>query len=327
MTQHLNSTAHKGGHTLNVVISRESSPIIVGTPSVFDPCLSSNKDKPFGDQLAVQFIINMDKPDCIQRKIRYRKYRGINIKDLIEDLQSSQRLSNCEGSVDELVEAYNKGVQSIRNDHVPSYSKIITLRPETPWYSDKLRSAKKIRRKAERTWRRTSLMVHFEIYRHLCRTMNTLLFEEKKCFYSTKIEECGKDQKKLFKLTKNLMGSNSNVNLPHFTSAELLADKFSNYFMRKATIIRNKIISDTPNSTGDIYMDADIMFNGNMLEMFRPTSEVEVKEIIIKSPNKSCDLDPLPTWLLKKCVDQLLPLITAIINRSMAESVMLLCLR
>ena len=112
--------------------------------------------------------------------------------------------------------------------------------------------------------------------------MNTLLFEEKKCFYSTKIEECGKDQNKLFKLTKNLMGSNSNVNLPHFIS-ELLADKFSNYFMRKVTIIRNKIISDTPNTTADIYMKGDIMFNGNMLEMFRPTSEVEVKDIIIAS--------------------------------------------
>jgi len=29
-------------------------------------------------------------------------------------------------------------------------------------------------------------------------------------FYSTNIGECGKDQKKLFKLTRNLMGSNSN---------------------------------------------------------------------------------------------------------------------
>jgi len=151
-------------------------------------------------------------------------------------------------------------------------------------------------------------MVHFEIYRDLCRkkTTNTLLFEEKKCFYSTKIEECGKDQRKLFKLTKNLMESNSNVNLPHITSTELLADKFGNYVMRNATIISNKIISDIPNTTGDISMDADIMFNGNMLKMFRSTSEVKVKEIIIKSLNKSYDLDPLPTWLLKKCVDQLL---------------------
>jgi len=74
-------------------------------------------------------------------------------------------------------------------------------------------------------------------------------------------------------------------------------------------------------------MDADIMFNGNMLKMFQPTSEVEVKEIIIESPNKLCHLDPLSTWLLKKCVDQLLPLITAIVNRSMDESVMLLCLK
>ena len=119
--------------------------------------------------------------------------------------------------------------------------------------------------------------------------MNTVIFEEKKCFYSTKIEECGKDQTKPFKLTKNLMGSNSNINLPDFTSAELLVDKFTNYFMRKATIIRNKTISDTPNTTGDISMDANFMFNEIMLEMFRPTSEAEVKEIIMKSSNKSCD--------------------------------------
>jgi len=37
-------------------------------------------------------------------------------------------------------------------------------------------------------------MMLFEIYRDLCRKMNTLLFGEKKGFYSTKIhEECGKD--------------------------------------------------------------------------------------------------------------------------------------
>jgi len=69
------------------------------------------------------------------------------------------------------------------------------------------------------------------------------------------------------------------------------------------------------------------MFNGNILEIFRPTSEVEVNEIIINSPNTSCDLDPLLTRRLKKCVDQLLPRITAIVNRSMDESVMLLCLK
>jgi hypothetical protein len=41
---------------------------------------------------------------------------------------------------------------------------------------------------------------------------------------------------------------------------------------------------------------------------------------IIKSPSKYCELDPLPTYLLKEVLKYLLPLITAIINKSLVES-------
>lgn len=37
------------------------------------------------------------------------------------------------------------------------------------------------------------------------------------------------------------------------------------------------------------------------------------------APNKSCDLDPLPTWLLKACIDELVPIITRIINASLSS--------
>ena len=104
-------------------------------------------------------------------------------------------------------------------------------------------------------------------------------------------------------------------------------DTFSNFFTRKQTLIRNKKTPDLPNKLCNISMDTDIMLNGKMLEIFRPTSDFEVKEIITKSSSKSCHWDPLHTWLLKECVDQRLPLITAIINRSMAESVMPHCLK
>ena len=115
------------------------------------------------------------------------------------------------------------------------------------------------------------------------------------------------------------MGSN-------FTKVYLLAYRFSICFIRKTTIIRNKIISDSPNTTSNVSIGADIIFNGNMLEMFQPASEIEVKEITFKSPNNSCDLDKLITWPMKKYVYQLLPLITAIVNRLMDESVLLFCL-
>ena len=48
-------------------------------------------------------------------------------------------------------------------------------------------------------------------------------------------------------------------------------------------------------------MDADIMFNREMLETFLPASEVEAKEMA-----------PLSTWLLNKCMDQPLPLLVPV---------------
>ena len=48
-----------------------------------------------------------------------------------------------------------------------------------------------------------------------------------------------------------------------------------------------------------------------------PVSEGEVQKAIKISPDKSCELDPIPTWLLKSCLPELLPLVTKIINMSL----------
>src|SRR6218665_2571026 len=48
----------------------------------------------------------------------------------------------------------------------------------------------------------------------------------------------------------------------------------------------------------------------------------ELRRIIIAAAPKSCDLDPLPTFLLQEHLDILLPLLTTICNRSIVEGVM-----
>ena len=45
----------------------------------------------------------------------------------------------------------------------------------------------------------------------------------------------------------------------------------------------------------------------------------EIRGVIAPRPNKSCELDPIPTWLVKQCVDQLLPLLTSIVNESLTK--------
>jgi hypothetical protein len=65
---------------------------------------------------------------------------------------------------------------------------------------------------------------------------------------------------------------------------------------------------------------ADIEFDGEPMTVFRPASPDEIRKIVMKAPLKSCELDPIPTHILKSCVDSLLPMITAIVNKSLEES-------
>ena len=50
---------------------------------------------------------------------------------------------------------------------------------------------------------------------------------------------------------------------------------------------------------------------------FKLAIENEVKKVILSSQDKSCDLDQLPTKLLKSCLDVLLTPITNIVNLSL----------
>ena len=55
----------------------------------------------------------------------------------------------------------------------------------------------------------------------------------------------------------------------------------------------------------------------SVFNVFTPASQDEVRKLILSSPSKSCDLDSLPTWMLKIHLDSLLPVITKIVNLSL----------
>ena len=61
-------------------------------------------------------------------------------------------------------------------------------------------------------------------------------------------------------------------------------------------------------------------FSGTPLTTFMDATELEIRNIIKLSPDKSCELDPLPTWLLEECIDELVPTITDIVNMSLRDS-------
>ena len=55
-----------------------------------------------------------------------------------------------------------------------------------------------------------------------------------------------------------------------------------------------------------------------MLHVLEEATVDEIRRVIMNRPNKSCEWDPIPTLLLKTFIDELLPLSTALINKSLS---------
>ena len=55
------------------------------------------------------------------------------------------------------------------------------------------------------------------------------------------------------------------------------------------------------------------------LVKFDDVSPDDIAKVIKNSPTKSCLLDPWPTFLVKDCLDILLPSITKLVNCSLLE--------
>jgi exonuclease III len=316
LKQHVDKPTHKKGHTLDVLITKDTS-LFATNISVSDPCLFNNHGKPSGDHFAITFDVSTQKPSAVQKHVSYRKFRDINVDAFKEDVKSTI-INIKEESVDNLLEAFNTGLKDLINVHAPLCHRAITLRPNAPWYSDELRMAKRQKRKLERQWHKSKLEVHRLIYRDYCCTVNKLLIKTRSDYYLGKIVECGRDQKGIYRIAKHLLGEKMSSILPDHLVAEDLANRFQDYFTEKIILIFKSISPNYPLEALTTPALREVTSNPNVeLTAFEPTTNKEVRGIIMSSSTTSCDLDPIPTWLLKQCTQELLPAITNIVNASL----------
>ena len=69
--------------------------------------------------------------------------------------------------------------------------------------------------------------------------------------------------------------------------------------------------------TQSLSLDEGVKQAPETLSVFKPASVSEVKVIVKSMANKCCDLDPIPTWLAKECLDELAPYVTSLVNNSL----------
>ena len=119
--------------------------------------------------------------------------------------------------------------------------------------------------------------------------------------------QCGSSSPLIWRSLSSMFGRQRDVT----GSTSRSADDFAVFFAKKIDDIRNDtaglppppVISQAPSS----------------LTSFRQYTEAEVRRIVMKSPIKSCSLDPVPAFRLHEFIDLLLQYATRMVNGSLAQ--------
>ena len=162
LQQHVNDPTHIHGHTLDLVITRIADNIIQEKPHV---------DRYFSDHASVLCKLVCYKPRLSHKKVNYRKIKSVDVSALVNDLAESSLCKNisCNSNedilsasdLDNLAETYNKTLSHLLDSHAPLKTKTVVSRPKVAWYNDEIHHAKRLRRKAERKWRKTKQVADF----------------------------------------------------------------------------------------------------------------------------------------------------------------------
>ncbi|XP_061194315.1 uncharacterized protein LOC133202489 [Saccostrea echinata] len=163
LSQHVVGATHTKGHTLDVLITRKASSLLRGLPTIQDPVLCDNNGNAAGDHFAVHAYLQIAKPPKERKTVTFRRMKQLDNEKFRIDLDSSLVLCDKNDSLENLVTSYDHKLRAVLNKHAPEETRTITLRPNTPWYTEDLRTAKREKRRAEKQMRKTNLTVHRQI--------------------------------------------------------------------------------------------------------------------------------------------------------------------
>ena len=122
----------------------------------------------------------------------YRETKSLGVSKLqsnIADALSQIDCSTSTQSLDDLLSLYCDSLKGIYDTFAPIQTRWIRHRPQAPWYDDKLRQAKRDRRKLECKFRKTGLTVDKQQFQSKCSEFNSLLETSKRNIFKTRKEQ------------------------------------------------------------------------------------------------------------------------------------------
>src|SRR6218665_66483 len=155
--------------------------------------------------------------------------------------------------------------------------------------------------------------------RYIPNRYHKLVIAAKQKYYSSLLHSSSSNPRHLWRAVNSLLHRKSPSPLPNSIPSPSIADTFCSFFSDKISSLCFTLQSllASQSSTADSPPPIPPPSQSS-LQIHRPASEAEVLLLLNSLPNKQCELDPIPTSLLKDCASVILPVITKIINLSLS---------
>ena len=304
LLQHVTFPTHIRGHTVDLVLSRQGDKV--------QPSQTKGGDL-ISDHYTVLCNLSIRQVKPSRRQITYRNVKSLDIDKFKNDIKQLPLYGNfMDLNLEELTDAYHNQLSDLFNTHAPIITRTTSAGKRDPWINQEIFDAKRRMRQTERRFRKHP---NRENYSEFCQTRDnfrSLLAHHKTEYLEGELGKCGRDPKLLYKQFNKIMHRQKVNPLPDRSSDKELANDFNQFFKEKIDKIRR-----TFNDCNESTFDFDKSFMGETLHSFSFVNEDQMKKIIMSSKPKSCSLDPVPSPIIKECVDELTPVICRIINLSL----------
>ncbi len=163
LVNHVTVPTHDSGHTLDLIITRNTSEITLAKPRagyyISDHCFVSTK-------------LGIPRPELQIKTVSFRQIKNISLLDFRAGLQEIcvdlLNINDC----NTLAKEYNKQLLLCLDRHAPIITKSYVVRPKVPYFDNSLKDLKRKRRKAESNWCRQrndcELQLQFKQARNKC---------------------------------------------------------------------------------------------------------------------------------------------------------------
>ena len=142
-----------------------------------------------------------------------------------------------------------------------------------------------------------------------------IINQERNRFYKNKIGDLAGNPRETYKVINHLLDKDyGKVKFPNGESYDAVANDLKEFFENKVKTIYGEIEAELSQQEQVYSHPSPFPSCDSNFSSFAPISDEDLLKIISNMPNKQCSMDPITMNLFKACSQELLPVVSYIVN-------------